>query len=90
MTSLTRSLGLCHNMYPQMIDTMDSTRNVNLTLNWKMKNRNLTMANPDQYNYTVDITHEQSMAWLKQVANGDKPFFLYVDSPARVCVLAVA
>ena len=42
--------GLCHNMYPEMIDTMNATRNVNLTLNWKPKNRSLTMANPEAYN----------------------------------------
>ena len=65
-------------MYPEMIDSGNETRNVNLTLNWKPKNRTLTMATPDQYNYTVDITHDQSMAWLKQVAGGSKPFFLCV------------
>jgi hypothetical protein len=70
------SAGLCHNMYPRMIDTMNATRNVNLTANWKDKNRSLTMASPEQYNYTVDITHEHSMDWLKEVATGDKPFFL--------------
>ena len=43
-------------MYPEMIDSMNETRNVNLTLNWKLKNRNLTMAHPEEYTYTVDIS----------------------------------
>lgn len=78
------SQGLCHNMYPEMIDTGNATRNLNLTLNWKPKNRELCMARPDDYNYTVDITHHRSIDWLDAHVGGApsagdaEPFFLYI------------
>jgi arylsulfatase A-like enzyme len=37
------------------------------------------MAQPDEYNYTVDLFHDAGMAWLEDVAGGDKPFFLYMS-----------
>ena len=51
-----------------------------------MAAREACMAHPDHFNYTVDITHEHSMAWLRQMVqeqqasaspNAAKPFFLY-------------
>jgi hypothetical protein len=52
---------------------------VNLTLNWKNKSRDLCMATPHQYNYTVDITAAHSLEWLKATAAGGKPMFLYMS-----------
>jgi uncharacterized sulfatase len=65
--------------------------NVNLTLNWKNKSRTNCMANPSEFNYTVDITHQHTLAWLDANAaasivthadaadamNKATPFFLY-------------
>jgi len=75
----------CHNMYPHFIDAGPGSMNVNLTLNWKEKSRADCMANPSEYNYTVDITHQHSLAWLDshvhETATADSapdPFFLYV------------
>jgi len=79
--------GLCHNMYPQAVDSGNTSGlNVNLTLNFKVPAdakaaRTACMADPSAYNYTVDITHEHSMAWIKnqggKVRDAAKPFFLY-------------
>ena len=80
--------GLCHNMYPRSVDSGASAKNVNLTGNWEIPStataaRTACMADPSSFNYTVDITHEQSMAWVRQQAaarDADgtrKPFFLY-------------
>ena len=61
----------CHNMYPRKIDSGNATQNLNLSLNWKLPAsphaaRAACMASPSEYNYTVDITHEQSLAWMRQ------------------------
>jgi len=71
--------GLCHNMYPRMIDQGNSTRNINLTANWADLNRTVTMADPSAFNYTVDITQEQALLWMKShvAAKPAQPFFLY-------------
>ena len=78
--------GLCHNMYPRTIDSGLLQNNINLTRNDKMpanatEARASTMANPSEFNYTVDITHQHSMAWLKnegaKMRDPAKPFFLY-------------
>jgi arylsulfatase A-like enzyme len=79
--------GLCHNMYPHAVDTGNTTGlNVNLSLNYKIPGdpkaaRTACMAEPSEYNYTVDITHEHSMAWIQnsdgKLREADKPFFLY-------------
>jgi len=69
----------CHNMYPKAIDQGMAVNNVNLTLNWKAKSRELCMAQPDEYNYAIDLFHDAGMAWLNDVAGGDKPFFLYMS-----------
>lgn len=69
----------CHNMYPRQIDQGLGRSNVNLTLNWKEKSRDLCMANPKEYNYTIDSFHNAGMAWLETVAGGPKPFFLYMS-----------
>lgn len=79
--------GLCHNMYPRAIDTGNTSGlNVNLSLNFKIPAnataaRAACMADPSQYNYTVDVTHEHSMAFIKnqdgQLRDTAKPFFLY-------------
>jgi arylsulfatase A-like enzyme len=82
----------CHNMYPHTIDSGNKTKNINLTLNWAIPQsakdaRTACMANPSNFNYTVDITHHQSMAWVtshvteqeaRVQANLSRvPFFLY-------------
>ena len=65
------SQSYCHNMYPRAVDTGNTTGlNVNLTQNYKIPPdptaaRKLCMANPSEFNYTVDITHEHSMTWIK-------------------------
>jgi len=69
----------CHNMYPRQIDSGLGRGNVNLTLNWKDKSRELCMADPDGYNYTIDSFHDAGMAWLEAVATESKPFFLYLS-----------
>lgn len=69
----------CHNMYAKQIDQGLGTGNVNLTLNWKDKSRELCLANPELYNYTVDAFHDAGVAWLQDVAVGDKPFFMYMS-----------
>ena len=53
-------------MYPRKIDTGNATQNVNLSLNWAVPSdpkaaRTACMANPDDFNFTVDITHQHSM-----------------------------
>lgn len=69
----------CHNMYPRQIDEGLGRNNVNLSLNWKEKDRELCMANPEEYNYTIDAFHAAGMAWLESAAAGSKPFFLYMS-----------
>merc|ERR1719201_1521835 len=81
--------GLCHNMYPRRVDTGNGTQNVNLSLNWAIPSdheaaRKACMANPDHFNYTVDITHQHSMAWVEQHVQKQRtmqtprvPFYLY-------------
>lgn len=80
--------GYCHNMYPRFIDEGNATSNINLTLNWAIPvdanaARAACMANPQNFNYTVDITSQQALGWLlTHVASTKstgqaKPFFLY-------------
>jgi len=69
----------CHNMYSKQIDRGLGRGNVNLTLNWKEKSRDLCQANPELYNYTIDVFHDAGVAWLQEVAVGDKPFFMYMS-----------
>ena len=80
---------LCHNMYPRDIDVGNGTQNLNLTRNWAVPSsaaaaREACMANPHAFNYTVDITHEHALQWLRGRAGGEgaaqhtQPFFLYV------------
>jgi hypothetical protein len=58
-------------MYPRAVDTGNTSGlNVNLTRNYKIPTeptaaRAACMADPGEFNYTVDITHEHSMAWVK-------------------------
>jgi arylsulfatase A-like enzyme len=66
-------------MYPKQIDQGLGKGNVNLTLNWKDKDRELCQANPDHYNYTIDAFHDAGVAWLEDVAVGEKPFFMYLS-----------
>lgn len=37
------------------------------------------MENPKGYNYTIDVFHDQAMAWMEEVAQGSTPFFLYLS-----------
>ena len=45
--------------------------------------RTLTMANPSEYNYTVDITLSHALAWLQEHGTEPKPFFLYMSFTVR-------
>jgi len=84
--------GLCHNMYPRLIDSGNETNNVALPGNknipacttGKFQDARSYCMNPDNVpnlNYTVDITHDQSMAWVANengtYRNESQPFFLY-------------
>ena len=81
--------GLCPNMYPRMVDQDNATQNANLALNWAIpadaeKARTACMANPSNFNYTVDITHQQHMQWIEKHVTetgkdgaAPKPFFVY-------------
>eukprot|EP00927_Polykrikos_kofoidii_P043359 TRINITY_DN3742_c0_g1_i2.p1 TRINITY_DN3742_c0_g1~~TRINITY_DN3742_c0_g1_i2.p1 ORF type:complete len:497 (+),score=70.03 TRINITY_DN3742_c0_g1_i2:85-1575(+) len=69
----------CHNMYPQAIDEGGSQLNFNLSGNFKLKNRDVCMQQPHLYNYTIDVFHDEGMAWLESVASGADPFFLYLS-----------
>lgn len=69
----------CHNMYPRQIDQAEGRNNVNLTGNWEEKSRELCMAHPEKYNYTIDRFHDAGMDWLEDAAKGSKPFFLYLS-----------
>jgi len=76
----------CHNMYPREIDTGNGTQNLNLSLNWALPPsaataREMTMRSPRDFIYTVDITHNHAVAWLRErerAKDSDRPFFLYV------------
>ena len=84
--------GACHNMYPHTIDSGNSTKNVNLSLNFAIPKdakaaRTACMAAPSKFNYTVDITHQQSINWITAHVSEQQeraetnlsrvPFFLY-------------
>eukprot|EP00928_Gymnodinium_smaydae_P049917 TRINITY_DN33528_c0_g1_i1.p1 TRINITY_DN33528_c0_g1~~TRINITY_DN33528_c0_g1_i1.p1 ORF type:complete len:506 (+),score=36.65 TRINITY_DN33528_c0_g1_i1:42-1520(+) len=71
--------GLCHNMYPQQIDTGFHQLNLELTGNRKAKSRELCMSDPASYNYTIDVFHDFGMSWLESVAPSGEPFFLYLS-----------
>lgn len=71
--------GLCHNMYPNQIDTGLQQLNLQLPGNHRKKSRELCMKSPEVYNYTIDVFHEYGMSWLETVANGKDPFFLYMS-----------
>ena len=72
-------------MYPHLIDSGEGTFNYNLTLNWKSKSRGACMAAPGSFNYTVDVTIDQGLAWLQDKYGGgytvptEAPFFLYLS-----------
>jgi len=69
---------LCHNMYPREIDFEHGQLNFKLEGNFAPKNRDLCMAHPENYNYTIDVFHAAGMSWLENVARSAKPFFLYL------------
>ena len=74
--------GLCHNMYTRFIDEGNATLNVNLTHNWAIAAdakaaRAQCMASPSSFNYTVDITHHASLAFVRARAADGKKFFLH-------------
>ena len=81
------SQSACHNMYPPSIDSGNKTKNVPLLNKDNKPSRSACMADPSKFNYTVDITHEQSMSWItahvseqaeRAQANLSRvPFFLY-------------
>ena len=84
--------GLCHNMYPHFVDSGDLQGNVALPGNVKIPNSTvkdhkaartfcMDSANIPSLNYTVDITHQHSLAWIANEGNAmrdpNQPFFLY-------------
>eukprot|EP01062_Namystynia_karyoxenos_P067748 TRINITY_DN617_c0_g1_i2.p1 TRINITY_DN617_c0_g1~~TRINITY_DN617_c0_g1_i2.p1 ORF type:complete len:470 (+),score=114.27 TRINITY_DN617_c0_g1_i2:76-1485(+) len=69
----------CHNMYPELIDSGAGPHTVNLTLNWKTCSRELCMAHPELYNYSIDVFHAHGVEWLQKHAGGSSPFFLYMS-----------
>jgi arylsulfatase A-like enzyme len=69
----------CHNMYPRQIDQGTGRNNVNFTGNWDKKSRDICMANPEKFNFTIDAFHDAGMAWLESAAKGPKPFFMYLS-----------
>ncbi|CAK9042702.1 N-acetylgalactosamine-6-sulfatase (Chondroitinsulfatase) (Chondroitinase) (Galactose-6-sulfate sulfatase) (N-acetylgalactosamine-6-sulfate sulfatase) (GalNAc6S sulfatase) [Durusdinium trenchii] len=71
--------GLCHNMYPKYIDEAEGELNFPLSGNVQEKSRELCMANPESYNYTIDVFHTAALAWLEEVSKGPAPFFLYMS-----------
>ena len=39
------------------------------------------MQNPELYNYTIDVFHQEAMSWMEGVVRSDdlQPFFLYLS-----------
>lgn len=71
---------LCHNMYPCKLDMGTGRNNVDMGAgNCGQKSRDICMAHPERFNYTIDQFHEAGMAWLEKAAKGSKPFFLYLS-----------
>ena len=86
--------GLCHNMYPRLIDSglcqgdkFPCMNALLLPLNWKEKNRTLCMGEPSAYNYTVDVFQSHALEWLDSAMPKARatdsaertPFFLYLS-----------
>ena len=74
----------CHNMYPRYIDQGYEQGNYNLSLNWKPKSRELCMANPDDYSYSIDVFQKEAMGWLDEYHDKSRhqqtnPFFMYLS-----------
>ena len=74
----------CHNMYPEVIDNGLAGGNKpsvvqQLPLNAKNKSRALCMANPQLYNYSIDMFQHYGLAFLEQATKQPKPFFLYLS-----------
>ena len=70
----------CHNMYPKVVDMGNLTGNVNLSLNYKQRSRDLCMASPLSYNYTTDMFQTRALRWIENAAtNTETPFFLYLS-----------
>lgn len=63
-------------MYPATVQLMDA--NLAVPLNNKTCSRDLCMAHPSEYNYTTDMFHDHAVSWVRKVAAGPKPFFLYM------------
>eukprot|EP01061_Rhynchopus_euleeides_P006541 TRINITY_DN15581_c0_g1_i1.p1 TRINITY_DN15581_c0_g1~~TRINITY_DN15581_c0_g1_i1.p1 ORF type:complete len:506 (+),score=168.16 TRINITY_DN15581_c0_g1_i1:61-1518(+) len=72
-----------HNMYPLRVDVQAnasvSPGTQPLPLNSKEKNRKLCMADPESYNHTSDVFHDDAAAWLREVVEKGNPFFLYLS-----------
>lgn len=66
-------------MYPKYIDEAEGELNFPLSGNVQEKSRELCMANPESYNYTIDVFHTAALAWLEEVSKGPAPFFLYMS-----------
>lgn len=71
----------CHNMYPSVIDDVNQG-SVSLPLNNKDRSRELCMKNPQNFNYTVDVSQMAALSWLEEVTDSTvntKPFFLFLS-----------
>jgi hypothetical protein len=56
-----------------------TSASINVTLNLKNKSRELCMADPAAYNYSIDTFQAAATQWLQEVAHSSKPFFLYLS-----------
>lgn len=72
---------LCHNMYPKKIDSGVQQLNFELSANMHSPapSRERCMENPKGYNYTIDVFHDQAMAWMEEVVKAPTAFFLYLS-----------
>ena len=77
----------CHNMYPTVIDYAPpvdahnhSSAFIRLPLNAVNKSRELCMANPQNFNYSIDMFQAAALDWLHATAAANEdPFFMYVS-----------
>jgi hypothetical protein len=74
-------------MYPTVIDYAPpvesrnhSSASIHLPLNAVNKTRELCMANPQNFNYSIDMFQAAALEWLHSTATSSQdPFFMYVS-----------
>eukprot|EP00730_Choanoeca_flexa_P011724 TRINITY_DN2773_c0_g1_i2.p1 TRINITY_DN2773_c0_g1~~TRINITY_DN2773_c0_g1_i2.p1 ORF type:complete len:480 (+),score=117.74 TRINITY_DN2773_c0_g1_i2:94-1440(+) len=78
----------CHNMYPTVIDYAPpvnprnhSSDSIYLANNAVNKTRELCMAHPELFNYSIDMFQAAALEWLEHTAAqaDEQPFFMYVS-----------